>query len=152
MRIAGLVALGALIVVVPEADSAAPAGCTQIMQQINQAAATVSRNAGEYWARRKNFVESKFGAGRVAPDASKRADQSYSEARPVQAAFPSNWQRLASLLDTAQSQKCSSSVNLLAIRESTFKLARAVRIDRFPIKEQSQAQPSIEKPKLMPSN
>lgn len=150
MRMAGIVALGALIVVVPRADSAAPAvGCTLIMQQINSAVATINRNAGTYWSYRKSFVELKFGPSSVAPDASMRAGQVQSQALPLQATIPSAWQNLTSLVDTAQTQKCSTAGNLAAIRESSFKLARGVRFDRFPPEENVEA--DTEKPKRMPS-
>jgi hypothetical protein len=108
-------------------------GCDQIVQNINDAMATIDQNATSYWTHRANFVDLIFGpSSQVVPNASQVAEQEKSQADAVKEKMPGRVNSLKGLLTAAQAQNCLSPAQLSAIGEPTIKHGKRVNFDQFP--------------------
>jgi hypothetical protein len=116
-------------------NAAPPEACSQILQNVDNLAANVTRGANAYWTHRKNFIEFKYGPRRKVPDPRQLADREMSQTVPVKTAMPSTLASFHSLLELARQRKCLAPAELRVIREKTTRLARSVNFDRFPQEE-----------------
>lgn len=114
--------------------SAAPSeGCFEILREVNNLTANVTREANIYWTHRENFVELKHGPPRRnGAEASQLADQERTKADPIRTAMPNTMARLHNFLQLARQRNCLAPSELLAIRESAANRARSVSFDQFP--------------------
>jgi hypothetical protein len=123
-----------LAVIWSVAAGAAPGnGCSQIVQQLNDAHSVIAEDATAYWTHRANFVDLIFGESRlVVPNALQAAEQEKGQADAVKADMPNRLASLKRLLMAAQAQDCLSPAQLSAIVEPTIKHAKRVNFDQFP--------------------
>jgi hypothetical protein len=137
-----------LAVVLSAVANAQGNGCTQIVQNINDALSAIADNANSYWAHRANFVTDVYGppnaAAPAVPDP-QAADQEKSQADTVKAGMPGRVNSLKGLLTAAHAQGCQ----VPATVESAIKLAKRVNFDQFPPEEQLE-EPSAPGPPRMP--
>ena len=111
------------------------ADCSQLMQNIKDLAAGVSRDADTYWMRRAQYVELKFGPKRTLADAEARAEQEETLAAPLREAVAGKWEKIKAALTEAQTGNCAATNELTSIRETAFARMKPVRIDQFPKEE-----------------
>jgi hypothetical protein len=128
-----------LCVVVPAvlpavvANAAPGAGCSQIVQKLNDAAAAINGDATSYWAHRARFVDLIFGqSSQTDPNAPQDAEQEKSQADAVKGGVPGRLNSFKGLITAAQAQSCLSPTELSAIVEPAIKLAKRVNFDQFP--------------------
>ena len=115
------------------ADAAPDAGCPQIVQNLNDAAAGISGDATSYWAHRAHFVDLIFGqSSQTVPNSPQAAEQEKSQADIVKAGVPGRFPSFKGLITAAQAQGCLSSAQLSAIVEPTIKQGKRVNFDQFP--------------------
>jgi hypothetical protein len=70
MKVIVLFPIVVLAVAPPAAASAQRAqGCAQVVQNINNLAATIAAGANSYWSHREKFVELEYGPSSLAPNA-----------------------------------------------------------------------------------
>jgi hypothetical protein len=120
-----------LAVIWSVAAGAAPGnGCSQIVQQLNDAHSVIAEDATAYWTHRANFVDLIFGESRlVVPNA---LEQEKGQADAVKADMPNRLASLKRLLMAAQAQDCLSPAQLSGITEPTIKQGKRVNFDQFP--------------------
>ena len=123
-----------LAVAPPPAANAAPgAGCSQIVQNLNDAAAAINGDATSYWAHRARFVDLIFGeSSQTDPNARQDAEQEKNQADVVKAGVPGRFASFKGLSTAAQAQDCLSPAQLSAIVEPKIKHAKRVNFDQFP--------------------
>jgi hypothetical protein len=129
-----------LAVIWSVAAGAAPGnGCSQIVQQLNDAHSAIAEDATAYWTHRANFVDLIFGASRlvvpsgsIVANALQAAEQEKSQADAVKAGMPNRLASLKGLLTAAQAQDCLSPAQLSGIAEPTIKQGKRVNFDQFP--------------------
>lgn len=117
------------------ANAQSTGNCSQLVQNINDAATQIDQNANSYWAHRANFVTHIFGPPNSAVPAvpnTQAADQEKAQADPLKAAMPNKLASLKGLVTAAQAQGCLSTDQLSAMIEPTIKLAKRVNFDQFP--------------------
>jgi hypothetical protein len=115
------------------AANAAPGdGCSQIVQNLNDAAAAINGDATSYWVHRARFVDLIFGASRPDPIALQAAEQEKSQADTVKGGVPGRLASFKGLITAAQAQSCLSANQLSAIVEPTIKQGKRVNFDQFP--------------------
>jgi hypothetical protein len=111
-------------------------GCSQIVQQINDADSSIADNANSYWTHRANFVALIFGPsnaqGQNQNAQGQNAQQEKDHADAVKAGMPNRLSSLRGLLKAAQAQNCSSPAQLSALAEPAIKSAKRVNFDQFP--------------------
>jgi hypothetical protein len=111
-------------------------GCSQIVQQINDAYSSIADNANTYWTHRANFVTLIFGPsnaqGQNQNTQGQNAQQEKDQADAVKAGMPNQLASLRGLLTAAQAQNCLSPVQLSALAEPAIKSAKRVNFDQFP--------------------
>ena len=124
---------GVVLAVAPTAAAhAQPAGCNQIVQNLNNSAAAINQDAASYWTHRGNFVDLIFGPRSSEPNASQNAEQERSQAASLQAGMPNRSASFKGLSTAAQAQDCLSPSQLSAIVEPTTKSSKRVDLDQFP--------------------
>jgi hypothetical protein len=130
-----------LAVMGPVKANAAPgAGCSQIVQNLNDVVALIDQDASSYWAHRANYVDLIFGpSSRVVPNARQVAEGEKSQGDAVKAGIPNRAASLKGLLTAAQAQNCLSPAQQSAITEPRFKDTKRVNFDQFPPEESSQS-------------
>jgi hypothetical protein len=118
----------------PVVANAAPgAACSQIVRNLNDAAAGINGDATSYWAHRARFVDLIFGkSSKTVPNAPQAAEQEKSQADVVKAGVPGRFASFKGLSTAAQAQDCLSPAQLSAIVEPTIKQAKRVNFDQFP--------------------
>src|SRR5437879_3277161 len=84
------------------ANAAAGAGCSQIVQNLNDAAAAINGDASSYWAHRAHFVDVIFGASRTDPNAPQSAEQEKSQADVVKGGVPGRLATFNGLITAAE--------------------------------------------------
>jgi hypothetical protein len=126
-----------LAVVRPAVANAAPgAGCSQIVQQLNDVAATIDQTATAYWTHRANYVDLLFGpSSQIVPNARELAEQEKAEADPLKAGMPHILASFKGLVTAAQAQNCLPPAQLSAIAEPNIKHSKRVNFDQFPPEE-----------------
>ena len=128
-------------ILLPVLAEAAPANCTQIVQNINNTAATIANGADAYWGHRANFVDLVYGSLRDSPDAQQKAGQEKAQADAEKAAMPNILARFKLFVASAQSGNCVSPTQQSTIVEPTIKFAKRVNFDQFPNEVESQTSP-----------
>jgi hypothetical protein len=125
-------------------------GCNQIINNINNAIATVNQNAASYWTDRANFVDLIYGpSSQVVPNAKQVAEQEKSQADTIKQGMPGRVNSLKGLLRAAQAQDCITPALQFAIVEPSVKQGKRVNFDQFPSEEQ-QEEPTAPGPPRMP--
>ena len=115
------------------ANAAPGAGCSQIVQNLNDAAAAINGDATSYWAHRAKFVDLIFGqSSQTVPNAPQAAKQEKSQADVVKGGVPGRLASFKGLSTAAQAQDCLSPAQLSAIVEPTIKQGKRVNFDQFP--------------------
>jgi hypothetical protein len=134
MKAIVLLCMVVLAVLPPVVANAAPGtGCSQIVQNLNDAAAAINGDATSYWAHRDRFVDLIFGqSSQTDPDAPQKALQEKSQADAVKRGVPGRLNSFKGLITAAQAQSCLSPTELSAIVEPNIKLAKRVNFDQFP--------------------
>jgi hypothetical protein len=129
-----LLCMVVLAVPPPVVANAAPgAGCSQIVQNLNDAAAAIDGDATSYWGHRARFVDLIFGPLRLTdPDPLHAAEQEKSQADAVKAGVPGRLASFKGLSTAAQAQDCLSPAQLSGIVEPKIKHAKRVNFDQFP--------------------
>jgi hypothetical protein len=111
-------------------------GCSQIVQNLNNAAAGINEDATSYWAHRARFVDLIFGpSSETIAHPPPAAEQEKSQAAAVKGRMPGRVNSFKGLITAAQAQNCLSPTELSAIVEPTTKLAKGVNFDQFPPEE-----------------
>src|SRR5262249_16381250 len=121
-----------LAVVQPAVANAQPAGCNQIVQNLNDSAAAINQDATSYWGHRANFVDLIFGSRSSEPNAMGTAEQEKAQADALRAGTPNRSASFKGLITAAQAQGCLSGSQLSAIVEPTTKSSKRVNFDQFP--------------------
>ena len=134
MKTIVLLCMVVLVVSLPVVANAAPgAGCSQIVKNLNDAAAAISGDATSYWAHRAKFVDLIFGqSSQTVPNSPQAAEQEKSQADIVKAGVPGRFASFKGLSTAAQAQDCLSPAQLSAIVEPTIKQGKRVNFDQFP--------------------
>jgi hypothetical protein len=138
-----IVLLCAVILAVPPpvvANAAPGADCSQIVQNLNDAAAAINGDATSYWAHRARFVDLIFGqSSQTIANAPPAAEQEKSQADAVKGGMPGRLASFKGLITATQAQSCLSPTQLSAIVEPTIKQAKRVNFDQFPPEEPIQS-------------
>jgi hypothetical protein len=153
MRALILVCTVALAIAPPAMANAAPgASCSQIVQNLNDAAAAINGDATSYWAHRARFVDLIFGQStQTIANPPPTAEHEKSQAEAVKGGIPGRLASFKGLITAARAQSCLSPTELSAIAEPPIKLAKRVTFDQFPPEEP--IQPTTDRgPPQMPQN
>jgi hypothetical protein len=133
------------------ANAQSTGNCSQLVQNINDAATQIDQNANSYWAHRANFVTLIFGPPNSAVPAvpnTQAADQEKAQADPLKVAMPNKLASFKGLVTAAQAQGCVSTDQLSAIIEPTIKAAKRVNFDQFPPEVPTQTTVEIGPPEM----
>ncbi len=146
-RIMKLVVLFPMValVVAPTVANAQPAqSCAQVVQNINNLAATTASEASAYWSHRKKYIELTQGPSRLTvPDAARLAEQEKAQSDALKAGMPNTLASFKALVAMAHDGNCLSPADLSATAEPTIKLAKGVNFDQFPPETLEGANPKI---------